>query len=35
MQEVWDAIRTGTDAYLGRQLRTVLPFIVVPSTPGQ
>lgn len=29
MKVVWDAIRTGADAYLGRQLRTILPFIVV------
>ena len=29
MREVWDAIRTGADAYLGRQLRTILPFIVI------
>ena len=29
MREVWDAIRTGADAYLSRQLRTILPFIVV------
>ena len=29
MQEVWNAIRTGADAYLSRQLRTVLPFIVI------
>jgi len=29
MQEVWLAIKTGADAYLTRQLRTILPFIVV------
>jgi K(+)-stimulated pyrophosphate-energized sodium pump len=29
MIEVWDAIRMGADAYLGRQLRTILPFIVI------
>ncbi len=27
MLEVWNAIREGADAYLGRQLRTILPFI--------
>ncbi len=29
MREVWNAIRIGADAYLTRQLRTMLPFIVV------
>ena len=27
MQEVWNGIRAGADAYLNRQLRTILPFI--------
>ena len=31
MQEVWNAIRIGADAYLNRQLRTILPFIVLLS----
>jgi K(+)-stimulated pyrophosphate-energized sodium pump len=29
MQEVWNAIRVGADAYLGRQLRSILPLIAV------
>ncbi len=29
MIEVWDAIRTGADAYLNRQLRSIIPFIVI------
>ncbi len=29
MQVVWNAIRTGADSYLGRQLRTILPLIAV------
>ncbi len=29
MVEVWEAIRQGANAYLTRQLRTILPFIVV------
>jgi K(+)-stimulated pyrophosphate-energized sodium pump len=29
MQEVWNAIRIGADSYLNRQLRTILPLIVV------
>ena len=29
MIEVWEAIRQGANAYLGQQLRTILPFIVL------
>jgi K(+)-stimulated pyrophosphate-energized sodium pump len=29
MKVVWDAIREGADAYLGRQLKTIIPLIVV------
>jgi K(+)-stimulated pyrophosphate-energized sodium pump len=29
MQEVWEAIRDGADAYLGRQLRSILPMILI------
>ncbi len=29
MLEVWNAIREGADAYLSRQLRTILPFILI------
>jgi K(+)-stimulated pyrophosphate-energized sodium pump len=29
MQKVWNAIRKGADAYLGRQLRTILPLIFI------
>ena len=29
MQEVWGAIRDGADAYLGQQLRSILPLIAV------
>jgi K(+)-stimulated pyrophosphate-energized sodium pump len=29
MQEVWNGIRLGADAYLNRQLKTILPLIVI------
>ena len=29
MKVVWDAIREGADAYLGRQLKTIIPLIIL------
>lgn len=29
MQEIWSSVRDGANAYLGRQLRAILPLIVV------
>src|SRR5512141_1756167 len=29
MQQVWGAIRDGAEAYLGRQLRSIIPLIVI------
>jgi K(+)-stimulated pyrophosphate-energized sodium pump len=29
MQEVWNAIRIGAESYLNRQLRTILPLILI------
>src|SRR5512137_1897042 len=29
MQDIWNAIRIGADSYLNRQLRTILPLILV------